>query len=82
MTPKPSRVSAGLLMFRRRNDVLEVLLVHPALNAHFNNTEVVRFGDVNLGMAVALPDGLIVPVLRGVNKLGLRDIRSRSAESR
>ena len=26
---KSSKVSAGLLMFRRRNDVLEVLLVHP-----------------------------------------------------
>ena len=29
MTAKSSRVSAGLLMFRRRNDTLEVLLVHP-----------------------------------------------------
>jgi predicted NUDIX family NTP pyrophosphohydrolase len=29
MAVKPSRVSAGLLMFRRRNQALEVLLVHP-----------------------------------------------------
>src|SRR5207248_5668622 len=33
----------------------------PALNAHFNGAEITRFGDVNLGMAVALPEGLIVP---------------------
>jgi predicted NUDIX family NTP pyrophosphohydrolase len=29
MTPKHPRISAGLLMFRRRGDTLEVLLVHP-----------------------------------------------------
>ena len=29
MTPKRSQVSAGLLMFRRKNHALEVLLVHP-----------------------------------------------------
>ena len=49
------------------------------LNAHFNGSEITRFGDVNLGMAVALPDGLIVPVLRGVNYMGFREIRVRSA---
>src|SRR5215467_4157544 len=27
--PKRSRISAGLLMFRRRNDEIEVLLAHP-----------------------------------------------------
>ena len=53
---------------------------HPALNAHFNGTEITRFGDVNLGMAVALPEGLIVPVLRGVNHMGFREIRVRSAD--
>jgi pyruvate dehydrogenase E2 component (dihydrolipoamide acetyltransferase) len=55
---------------------------HPALNAHFNGNanEITRFGDVNLGMAVALPDGLIVPVLRGVNHMGFREIRVRSAD--
>ena len=53
---------------------------HPALNAHFNGKEITRFGDVNLGMAVALPEGLIVPVLRGVNHMNLREIRVRSAD--
>jgi pyruvate dehydrogenase E2 component (dihydrolipoamide acetyltransferase) len=53
---------------------------HPGLNATFNGTEVTRYGDVNLGLAVALPDGLIVPVLRGVNQMGLKEIRLRSAE--
>jgi len=56
------------------------LVAHPALNASFNGTELTRYGDVHLGLAVALPDGLIVPVLRNVNQMGLREIRQRSAE--
>ncbi len=56
------------------------LLRHPALNATFDGAQITRYGGVNLGIAVALPDGLIVPVLRGVNHLGLREIRMRSAD--
>jgi pyruvate dehydrogenase E2 component (dihydrolipoamide acetyltransferase) len=53
---------------------------HPALNATFDGKEITRHASVNLGMAVALPEGLIVPVLRGIEQLGLRDIRLRSAD--
>jgi pyruvate dehydrogenase E2 component (dihydrolipoamide acetyltransferase) len=56
------------------------LVAHPALNSSFNGTELTRYGDVNLGVAVALPDGLIVPVLRNVNQMGLREIRQRSVD--
>jgi pyruvate dehydrogenase E2 component (dihydrolipoamide acetyltransferase) len=60
--------------------VAGALVRHPNLNATFNGTELTRYGDVNLGLAVALPEGLIVPVLRGVNQMGLKEIRQRSAE--
>ena len=60
--------------------IATALVEHPALNAHFNGKEITRYGDVNLGMAVALPEGLIVPVLRGVNHMGFREIRIRSAD--
>ena len=60
--------------------IASALIEHPALNAHFNGKEIIRYGDVNLGMAVALPEGLIVPVLRGVNHMGFREIRVRSAD--
>jgi pyruvate dehydrogenase E2 component (dihydrolipoamide acetyltransferase) len=56
------------------------LIAHPALNATFNGTEVTRYGDVHLGMAVAIPDGLIVPVLRNVHLMGLKEIRQRSVD--
>jgi pyruvate dehydrogenase E2 component (dihydrolipoamide acetyltransferase) len=60
--------------------IASALIEHPGLNAHFNGKEIIRFGDVNLGMAVALPEGLIVPVLRNINQMSLREIRIRSAD--
>ncbi len=58
------------------------LVRHPTLNSRFNaeKGEITQYGDVNMGIAVAIPDGLIVPVLRGVNHMGLREIRSATAD--
>ncbi len=56
------------------------LLRHPTVNATFDGHQVTMYGDVNLGMAVALPSGLIVPVLRGVNQMGLKEIRLRTTD--
>ncbi|MCC6422780.1 MAG: 2-oxo acid dehydrogenase subunit E2 [Phycisphaerales bacterium] len=60
--------------------IASTLLQHPELNSTFNGTEITRYGDVNLGMAVALPEGLIVPVLRNINQMGLKEIRRRSTD--
>lgn len=59
--------------------VCSALLRHPALNATFDGANITRHGDVHLGIAVAVPDGLIVPVLKHADKLGLRDLREKSA---
>jgi pyruvate dehydrogenase E2 component (dihydrolipoamide acetyltransferase) len=73
------RLSIGDLISKA---VTVALLKHPALNAHYSekNAEITRFGDVHLGFAVALPDGLIVPVLRNIDQMGLKEIRTRSAD--
>jgi pyruvate dehydrogenase E2 component (dihydrolipoamide acetyltransferase) len=62
--------------------VAAALKRHPILNATFDPTknEITRYGDVNLGIAVALPDGLIVPVIKGVDQMGLKEIRQRSVD--
>jgi pyruvate dehydrogenase E2 component (dihydrolipoamide acetyltransferase) len=62
--------------------VAAALRRHPILNATFDaqKNEITRYGDVNLGIAVALPEGLIVPVLRGVDRMGLKEIRQRSVD--
>jgi pyruvate dehydrogenase E2 component (dihydrolipoamide acetyltransferase) len=60
--------------------VAMALVENPALNSTFDGNTVTRYGDVNMGLAVALPEGLIVPVLRNVDQMNLREIRVRSAD--
>jgi pyruvate dehydrogenase E2 component (dihydrolipoamide acetyltransferase) len=55
--------------------VAMALRKHPALNASYEADAIVRHGDVNVGIAVALDGGLIVPVLHNADLLGLKDIR-------
>ena len=55
------------------------LLRHPAVNSTFDGTNITRHSSVHLGIAVAVPDGLIVPVLKNADRLGLRDLREKTA---
>ncbi len=77
LEPEKVRLSLGDFLAK---GVATALLRHPALNATFNGTEVTRYGDVHLGMAVSIPDGLIVPVLRNIHLMGLKEIRQRSVD--
>jgi len=54
------------------------LRFHPGLNASFEPDAIVRHGEINIGIAVALDEGLIVPVLHHADGLGLREIRTQS----
>ncbi len=47
---------------------------HPLLNASFRDGEILLHREANIGVAVALEDGLIVPVIRNAGRLGLREI--------
>lgn len=49
---------------------------HPGLNASFEPDAVVIHPDVNIGIAVAIEGGLMVPVLRDADQLGLREVRN------
>jgi 2-oxoglutarate dehydrogenase dihydrolipoamide succinyltransferase (E2 component) len=62
---------------------------HPALNASIEGEDFVYHDDVNLGIAVALESGLIVPVIRKAQRLSLEgmaaaigDLASRARERR
>ena len=50
----------------------------PRVNASFNGERITTPGAINIGIAVALPDGLLVPVLRGCDLLPLREIAAES----
>jgi pyruvate dehydrogenase E2 component (dihydrolipoamide acetyltransferase) len=71
------RISLGDLVSKA---VALALLDHPALNATFDGTQVTRWPDVHLGMAVSVPDGLIVPVLKNIHRLSIKEIRLRSVD--
>src|SRR5204862_1048840 len=53
---------------------------HPRLNASFTDGALELKGEVNLGMAVAVEDGLIVPVLRHVDEMSLAEIASAARD--
>ena len=52
---------------------------HPVLNASIDGDELVYHEDVNLGIAVALESGLIVPVIRHAQRLSLEGLASEIA---
>ena len=53
---------------------------HPRVNASWVEERVVFHDDVNIGVAVAVEDGLIAPVLRGCQRLSLREIARATAD--
>ena len=77
MTPVLAKVTAAALE------------KHPRLNAHFVDEEIHQYSAIHLGIAVALDDGLIVPVIRDVGgkkltdvHIGMQDLLSRARSGR
>lgn len=52
----------------------------PSLNASFTNEGVQIFSDINIGMAVALEEGLVVPVIRNADSLSLEDLANKTRD--
>jgi pyruvate/2-oxoglutarate dehydrogenase complex dihydrolipoamide acyltransferase (E2) component len=59
---------------------VEALERHPIVNASIDGDEIVYHDDVNLGIAVALEQGLIVPVIRKAQRLSLEGMAAAIAE--
>ena len=59
---------------------VEALQRHPRLNASVREDEIVYHEDVNLGIAVALDDGLVVPVIRQAQRLSLEGTAAAIAD--
>ena len=50
----------------------------PALNSTFTERGVELLSDINIGIAVALEEGLVVPVIRNADRLSLEDLARQS----
>lgn len=59
--------------------VAMALRKHPAVNSTWTDTEIIQHGDINIGVAVAVEDGLLVPVVKNTDQKSFNQI---SAEVR
>lgn len=67
------------------NDILircaaQALSEFPEMNASIEGDSIVYHGGIHIGLAVSVPGGLIVPVVRDADCGGLRGIAAQSAE--
>jgi pyruvate dehydrogenase E2 component (dihydrolipoamide acetyltransferase) len=53
------------------------LAQHPGANAAFQDGQIAEWDEVNIGVATAIEAGLIVPVIRQADHLGMRAIAAR-----
>lgn len=60
--------------------VAEALDQHRLLNATLDGEQIKVFEDINLGVAVATENGLVVPVIRDANKKSLHEVSTISKE--
>ncbi len=56
----------------------QALLKHPKVNSYWAEDSIKRRGEINIGLAVALDDGLITPVVRNCDKKGIIQISKES----
>jgi pyruvate dehydrogenase E2 component (dihydrolipoamide acetyltransferase) len=67
------------------NDIItlitsRILKRFPAMNSTLVGDEILLHDAVNMGMAVALPDGLVVPVIHAAHKKGLLELAKEARE--
>jgi pyruvate dehydrogenase E2 component (dihydrolipoamide acetyltransferase) len=67
------------------NDVLtrvvaSALMRHRPVNAHFVEGKILRYPTANVGIAVATPNGLVVPVIRAAERKSVQEIAGVRAD--
>jgi pyruvate dehydrogenase E2 component (dihydrolipoyllysine-residue acetyltransferase) len=58
----------------------QALIRHPPVNAAFDGDAILRFPSANVGIAAATPNGLLVPVIHGAERLSLAELAARRTE--
>ncbi|MCL6550670.1 MAG: pyruvate dehydrogenase complex dihydrolipoamide acetyltransferase [Acidothermus cellulolyticus] len=53
---------------------------HPEVNVSYAGEKLLQHKRIHIGVAVAIPDGLIVPVIRDADTLGIREISQRTRD--
>ena len=71
ITDKNSRISATAVIVKA---VAFAIKKHPIVNSQFTSDKILVFSDINIGVATALEDGLIVPVIHAADQLPIAQI--------
>jgi pyruvate dehydrogenase E2 component (dihydrolipoamide acetyltransferase) len=58
----------------------QALMRHPDMNVQFTDDALLAFPNADVGIAVAAPQGLVVPVVRGAERLTVAQIAERRAD--
>ncbi len=74
---KLSKVSVNDLLILALS---RALMRHPEVNSSWQGDSIRRYGAAHIAVAVAVPDGLITPVVRYANNLGAREIAVQTRE--
>ena len=59
--------------------VAKALKSHPLMNSQLGETEITLLSDIHVGIAVAVPDGLVAPVIRNADELSVKEIAVESS---
>jgi pyruvate dehydrogenase E2 component (dihydrolipoamide acetyltransferase) len=59
----------------------QALMRHPDVNVQFSDDALLRFPSAGIGIATAAPQGLVVPVVRSVERLSLAEFARLRAEA-
>ena len=70
-TDKNSRISATAVIVKA---VALAIKKYPIVNSQFTTEKILVFSDINIGVATALEDGLIVPVIHSADQLAISQI--------
>ncbi|MBB3860821.1 2-oxoglutarate dehydrogenase E2 component (dihydrolipoamide succinyltransferase) [Novosphingobium hassiacum] len=76
---KKHGVKLGLMSFFAKASVLALKDI-PSVNAQMQGDEIVYFDYVDISVAVSAPNGLVVPVVRNVDKMSFADIEKSIAD--
>ena len=59
--------------------VARALEKHPMMNASWGEQDITQHGAINVGMAVSLDEGLIVPVVRNANQISVKALAQETS---
>jgi pyruvate dehydrogenase E2 component (dihydrolipoamide acetyltransferase) len=54
----------------------------PSLNARFDGETIILAKDINIGIVIGLPEGLLIPVIQGADQLDLYSLASKTQQVR